>query len=374
MVSSSNVSLLVALVKGDWPAADARVSDSLFDVASFQHFAAHHQLSGYLHTRLADAPVRDRFPEAFLESLHTHHRKLLRRNPRLLNVLKELTEQFRAAGLDAIVLKGLYLADRFYHRLDRRTFWDLDLLVRTDQLADAQHGLRAIDYVRKSPILINERLSSRFTHAFDYERNGSTLDLHWALSNHPSYLFDYAAIWRDRKPYAVEDVAFDALSDDYTLLFNLTGILADIERGGLRFRSLVDLYMILQGVAHAMDWPAFFEKRRAERAYRACGATLALFLDLFDGHGEFPALSQAVGAMDRWIPDTPAKTLALLSPSWMSIAQKRWAAPLYESSGIHFFRWWLVSLPFRVVVYRPGKWSRFKRNVQRWMQRRGWRP
>jgi hypothetical protein len=89
------------------------------------------------------------------------------------------------------LLKGLYLAKRFYGDIDRHALWDIDILVRKENLPDAQKLLAASGYFRKSNVFLREDLSSYFTHAFDFAKKGVSLDLHWALSSHPSYRLDY---------------------------------------------------------------------------------------------------------------------------------------------------------------------------------------
>jgi hypothetical protein len=68
----------------------------------------------------------------------------------------------------------------------------------------------------------------------------------------------------------------------------------------------------------------------------------------------------------------PAKVQrALLEASPGALRNKVWAAGLYDCSWIRVLMWWLVSLPFRVAVYHPGKWARFKRWLQQLKDRRG---
>ena len=41
-----------------------------------------------------------------------------------------------------------------------------------------------------------------------------------------------------------------------------------------------------------------------------------------------------------------------------SAANRRWAARHTDASRAATLRWWLLGLPFRLAVYRPGRWTR----------------
>ena len=367
MSTLENINLLVSIVKNDYERVCQQVGRGGFDFVAFEHFVATNQLSGYLCSVLVSSPAGELFPAQALDHLKSSYLRQRKRNRELLVELKQLASAFSAAGQEFILLKGLYLAQRFYGDVDRRSLWDIDILVRKETLQDAQTLLADCGYARKSHIFLHENLSCYFTHAFDFAKKGASLDLHWALSSHPSFHLDYATIWARKQPFYIEDSCFFILPDEYEIVFNLLASLKDLERGALRLRSLVDLYMILKGIGGSLDWNQFFVNRKRENVSKICVTVLSLLLDAFRCQAEFPDLARLVEHERKSLRLEDRQTLAkLLEPSPFGIRNKLWAARLYETTRLSFLLWWMISLPFRLSVYKPGKVSRFKSNMLRY--------
>ena len=370
MSLQENIGVLTSLVRQDFEKFRAFVSASTFDFPSFERFIVQNQLSGYLYALLASSPARDLFPDHTLGRFKALYLKQQANNRRLLAELKQLLTRFSAAGQEFILLKGLYLAQRFYGDIDRRSLWDIDILVRKETLQDVQKLLADCGYARKSHIFLHESLSCYFTHAFDFAKKGASLDLHWALSSHPSYRLDYAKIWVRQQPFYIEDSCFFVLPDEYEIVFNLLATLRDLERGALRVRSLVDLYMILKAAGGTLDWNQFFVNRKRENVSKICVTILSLFLGAFHCQAEFLDLARAVEHERKTLGLEDRQTLAkLLEPSRLGIRNKLWASRLYETTRLSFLLWWMISLPFRLCVYRPGRFSRLKNTMAGYFSR-----
>ena len=359
--------LLILLLREDHLAVQELAARPGFDFAGFEAFVTYHQLRSYVRSALETSPARRYFPPPLIDRLDAFYQRQRIKQQVLFRALRELAGDLSDAGQDFILLKGPYLADRFYGGLAWRSFWDLDILVRSEELPQAQRLLAARGYVRTSPVLFSESVSRAFTHAFDYGRVEVSLDLHWALMNHPSYHLDYPALWAARQGWSLDGEEVCVLSDEYELSFAFLSALRDIERAALRLRSFVDLYMILRQLSRTLDWTLFLERRRRENVSNVCLRILRLFLDVLDCRERFP---EAALALDRHDPaprrEDPATAGRLLAPSRFGVAHKRWAARVYETSPLRFFRWWLISLPFRLVVYRPGKLDRLRNRLREW--------
>ena len=311
--------------------------------------------------------LRSGFPEPALDKLGPLHLRQQTRNTILLDELRHLLLAFSAAGQEFILLKGLYLAEKFYGAIDRRALWDIDILVKKEHLNHVQKLLVADGYVRKSRPFLREDLSSYFTHAFDFAKDNMSVDLHWSLSTHSSYRLDYSRIWAQKQMFSIEGNAFVVLADEYEIVFNLLSTIRDLERGSLRLRSLVDLYMILKGTEGQLDWHVFFAHRKKENVCKISLSILSLFLSVFHCQAEFPDLARAIEHERRTMRfDDRPNGAKLLEPSRFGLKQKLWASRLYETSILGFFSWWMISLPFRLSVYKPGKFARLKDHLRRW--------
>src|SRR5262245_56090957 len=92
-------------------------------------FAVRHRLSLPLWRALGDSPARDAFSADRLASLAHGCGRLVERSHTLLAELERLSDRFRDADQPFMILKGHYLAARFYDGAHAREFRDLDVLV-----------------------------------------------------------------------------------------------------------------------------------------------------------------------------------------------------------------------------------------------------
>jgi len=322
-------------------------------VDSARAFAAHHQLLGYCGYLLQDHAQREEIPSAFLGEVATHAKKLGRKNQQLQSTLPTIAAAFEQADVPFLLLKGPHIALRFYGGLERRTFWDMDLLVRPADLSLAHQLLSAQGYRKASRRFINERASRFFTHAYDYHKPHTLdIDLHWKLANHPGLRLNYASIWQSKQDLMLGGTSFSTLSDAYALTFLLIGIVKDFGRGSLRLRSMVDLYRILAALDRKTDWPRFFEDRKEEGSQELCFGALTVFFSLFQVRAEeFPRLFENIGVQLEPQPGLE-EVLFLLQPGRFAMRNKRWASRYCATSRLGYAGWWALSLPARLVVHQ----------------------
>lgn len=153
-----------------------------------------------------------------------------------------LARQVRAAAqgreicgrVEAIPLKGLYLAWHCYPSPSLRDLGDVDLLVRRSDLRGADGVLKKLGYV---PSLEVERVagSEGGLGAVLYHREGSLpVHLHWSLANlslpHFMYRIDEEEVWREvrggamARHHLVVTLCEHALKHSYSALIYLTDV------------------------------------------------------------------------------------------------------------------------------------------------------
>lgn len=365
-----NLALLSLLLAGDYEAVASCLGVGRPD--DFIRFIDRHHLRLHVSSLLERSGLRPLLPRGWLNQLETFSLRQRAKQEGLVRELLQLSAFFTAAGQEFILLKGPYLAERFFGGIDRRAFSDLDILVRRENLAAVEHMLYSGGYVRKSTLVLNEALTTRFTHAFDFAKSGVTLDLHWLLSANASHKLNYDALWQQRQSFVLREQSFFVLSDEYEVVFNLISIFKDLERGTARLKPFVDLYCILDAISRHLDWEAFLAHRQREKILRISVNMLALFCEFFDCRDRFAEVAAVVAREQGLLKVVPAgsrQTLIEASPG--ALRNKVWAAGVYDCSRVQVFLWWLVSLPFRLAVYHPGKFARFKRKLQQ-LKSRGW--
>lgn len=346
-----DVALLSRLIRGDHEAFAAPLVADEERVKRFAGFVGAHGLRTFVHCELAVSPVREILPKWWIDQLAQAHTTRAAAQERLTRDLDDLAARLDESGHAFLLLKGPYSATRFYGALDRREFADLDVLIERRNLARVERLLVDAGYTRKSRVIVNSALTSRFTHALDFVKEGAAVDLHWVLSANAAHALDYDAIWRDRQRFTVRGREYAVLSDEYEVVFSLISIFKDLERGAARLKALVDLRFILLALDARIDWPRFLENRRREKLHRVSVSVLALFLELFDCADRLPHVAAAVTS--HRLDSASVGAADLLSAPRGALRNKLWAAEYYECSRLQVFLWWLVSLPFRVAVHAP---------------------
>ncbi len=144
-----------------------------------------------------------------------------------------------AAKVEAMPLKGLYLAHRLYPSPALRDMGDIDLLVRRGGLREADAALRALGYVPARDAARAAGPAVSPLNSVLYWRDGSLpVHLHWGVSNgslpHFMYRIDADEIWREARAgemarhHLVVTLCEHALKHSFSALIYLT----DVELAG----------------------------------------------------------------------------------------------------------------------------------------------
>jgi hypothetical protein len=297
-------------------------------------------------------------PRGWLDELKKFSLSQWGRQETLVRELAKLSTLLTAAGYEFILLKGPCLAARFFGGIDRREYWDVDVLIRKKDLVAVEHLLLSDAYVRKSAVLLNKTITGCFTHALDFAKPNISVDLHWLLSANAGHHLDYEAIWAERQSFMLRSHRYFVLSEEYQVVLTLISIFKDLERGAAGLKPFVDLYFILSAVSRDLDWEGFLKRRRREKILRISVNILALFMGLFDCHDRFPEVAGAVARQQQLVEAVSSEHRHMLIEAKPgALRNKLWASGIYDCSRIHVFFWWLMSLPFRLAVHNLGKYD-----------------
>jgi hypothetical protein len=346
-----NLDLLRALVADNQESVHRLLADPAAEPAAFLAFAHRHQLGAFVYTAVRRAGADTLLPPALRRAAKAAW--LLDRAPseRAVCELPELAALLERGGVGALFLKGPLLAKRYYGTLEARAVQDLDILVRSDDLARVEALLLDGGYHRQFRVPVSRRLARAFAHHFEYRRGAVPLDVHWALHRHFSVALEYERIWATATAVDLDGRSYPATSDEYEILLQILGVMTDLQVGKLTARPLVDLVHMLAAVESTIKWDVFMAARRREHVLRPTAFVLALVLDVLDCHDRFATLHACLSPMRETLPPTSLGRDALLGSRSLDVGQKLLALRIYEASLAASIGWWMLSLPVRLVVY-----------------------
>ena len=136
-IDAPELRLLCALITAAPDGPTLRAAARGADWSRLQSLSARHRVDGLVHATLTRWPGLA--PDAVAQSFAARAQRQTMRALHQVKLLTELLPLFDAAGIEVMVLKGPVLARRFYDSLGQRQTFDLDLLIRPEDV-DAAHA------------------------------------------------------------------------------------------------------------------------------------------------------------------------------------------------------------------------------------------
>ena len=275
-----------------------------------------------LYYRLRVAHGEALVPEWVWEHLQTVYLAATARNMVMLHHAAGILRTLQERGIEVIVLKGLYLVEQVYPEIGLRTFSDLDLLVRREQLADALTLMQNQGY-RLSTWYDPQAQNTDIKHLPPLEKaQYPTLELHWSiLEEDEPFEIEAAGLWERAVETTIAGVKTRALdSEDFLLHLALHFTYQHRLRGGLR--NLYDIAEVLEQRMARMNWQKLLATAQQWGAQRVTWLTFqlvegvtgvtapkevmtALLPEGADSSAVGAALEQAGSLDDAWAGLTP---------------------------------------------------------------------
>jgi Uncharacterised nucleotidyltransferase len=223
----------------------------------------------------------------------------LLQNGRMAEALGLVLDGFAVAGVPAMPVKGLVVAEEMYGSLAARGAADLDVLVHRSDLAAGRSVLVDLGYWQR------ERTFTTLVHEYHdppwYVGTGSEtipLELHWDLWAGRFFRSDADGLWARSRDGTLLGRPVRLLSLEDTLLH----LAIHRSRSALRLRWLCDIAELIRRRGGDVDWDTVVE--RADRI----GARTAtwMVLSLAD---RFLGASPPAGTLDRFRVARPKRQL-----------------------------------------------------------------
>jgi len=159
-------------------------------------------------------------PADIQQTLRRRFYENAQRNLRLTQELMQLLDAFKAQSIDVIPYKGTVLAASAYGKLSMRQVWDIDLLVRKEDVEKSRKLLLSSGFCQTESF---DREQSFFHDERDVE-----VDLHWGLT--PFYFpidLSFEQLWQDRQLIPIQNQSVMSFSSEHLLLILCVQIAKD---------------------------------------------------------------------------------------------------------------------------------------------------
>lgn len=221
---------------------------------------------------------RNLIPAEATAKLQQAYYRSLSRGMVLYSTFEKVAEAFCIAGIQVVVLKGIYLSEWLYGDIALRQFSDMDLLVKKEDALQCLSILKNLGF-KPSDAAVTEFISSQseIVHYAPMVLNNVSVEVHIKLhrqSKHYDIKIDAflsnaeKLLLRNKPVYGLE------LHD---LLIHLCVHLDKHFRGGhVQFTSFNDIVNLLEKFKNEIDWTLLAQRS----AYHACEQTVFKFLVL----------------------------------------------------------------------------------------------
>lgn len=250
------------------------ILEEKIDWEGFITQARHHGIaaSAYLHLKQLNNDI----PEGVKKRLRKMYLWNVAHNLKLWSALEEILGAFNQANIEAIPLKGIFLAEHLHGHIGSRSSSDLDLLVRREDFPRAKNELARIGYVPTRRPYSKEFIGNFLRHqAFSKphpSHNGAYLEIHWNFYVKRPKEFDMSPVWKNAISININGFRVLALSPSDTLLHLAINLRL---HGYLSLRLFGDLYALMARYQQEIDW--HYVIRQAEANGQRVGLYYALY-------------------------------------------------------------------------------------------------
>jgi hypothetical protein len=219
----------------------------------------------------------DNIPKDILASFREAYYLNIFRNARYYQKLSEIISHLHENEIEVIVLKGAYLAKTVYESDALRFIGDMDLMVKSADLAKTQNILLQLGYKQKKHNLTIEEQCAIHHCLIDFKKQATFgIDVHWNLhfKSDSKIKINSEMLWQAARPCTIGNIQALSLSLE-DLLFHICFHAAYANNfHGMRF--LYDVEKTVAYVYDEIDWNLLFERASQWKAEKA--VYLALYI------------------------------------------------------------------------------------------------
>ncbi len=199
-------------------------------------------------------------PKKIMDKLKKAHYANVARNMYHYEELKSILEAFSGKGVKVIVLKGAALDKIVYGDIGLRTFGDLDLLVKKEDLPYAKKIMSDLEYVSTSGKMSEEWRRMNHFHLQPYIQPDKNIvvEIHWHITR-DSFHINIDEWWDMAKVIKIDNCQALILSPE-DMLIHLCLHLFNHGYNKITLRGLCDIIGTLTYYRKEINWQRFQDK------------------------------------------------------------------------------------------------------------------
>lgn len=255
-VEGNELGPLVNLLKGD------------LDWNYILKYSEEEGVSAFLYYHLNKHSEKKYIPGDIFEKLKTIYYNNSLRNTLISEEAKKILAVFKKENTQAIILKGIFLAEHIYQNIALRQITDIDLLTRKEDLAKVNRILNTLGYCQPlcfGDFLDKEEITPLNSLVYHHPRHQFFIHLHWHLVNSTWPLdywvrkIDMERIWQQMQRIITDEEKVSALAAHHLLIYlSLHGFNHSFDRLVL----LSDLREVLKYFEGKIDWDLMMKEAR----------------------------------------------------------------------------------------------------------------
>ncbi len=198
--------------------------------------------------------------------------------------IKNILSEFNKENIDAIPLKGIYLAEKYYKNPVLRPMCDIDLLVKSEDVKRSLEILDKIGFIKKTEIYDYDLYINNLRHIPQcFSKNNIPLELHFTLFADDDYYLknvkvDLSNVWSTCSETSLLNQKSFEMSIENLILHLCIHIAGD--KFTQKILHLLDVYLILK--CESINWQLLISKSRDWKAEKILYCVLLALHKLFN--------------------------------------------------------------------------------------------
>lgn len=197
---------------------------------------------------------REMVPQFAKERLRETYHRSLAKNLRMMHHASMVFNALNSYQIDVIALKGVFLAEAIYRNVGLRTFFDLDIMVRKEDV------LRTLSYMKEMGYFTStyynpEEANIDIKHIPPMVKKDSPyIEIHWGiLEEDEPFNIDTQGIWRRAREFKTNGVNIYALG--YAdLILHLCVHFSYQHHMEIGLGALYDIALVIENFNEQIDW------------------------------------------------------------------------------------------------------------------------